>query len=122
MQLTVDEIVRASDLPLSIIIIGVGDADFDAMDQLDADVSPLFSKTDNKYASRDIVQFVPFRSCARDPVKLAREVLAEVPKQMTQYFAKHKIKPMPKKMDDRAALVIRNQMRNKMAQMMGVNN
>jgi hypothetical protein len=65
---------------------------------------------------------VPFRSCAKDPVKLAREVLAEVPKQLTSYFGKKKIKPMPKKFDDRAALIIRNKMQNKVASMMGVNN
>jgi hypothetical protein len=29
MQKTIDEIVRGSDLPLSIIIVGVGEADFD---------------------------------------------------------------------------------------------
>ena len=92
------------------------------MNQLDADVTPLYSKALNKYCQRDIVQFVPFRSCSKDPVKLAREVLAEVPKQMTQYFGQKKIRPMPKKMDDKAALVIRNKMRNQVAQMMGVNN
>ncbi len=31
MEATIDEIVRASALPLSIIIVGVGDADFSAM-------------------------------------------------------------------------------------------
>ena len=39
MQKTIDEVVKASGLPLSIIIVGVSDADFDAMDQLDGDVS-----------------------------------------------------------------------------------
>ena len=100
--------MKGSDLPLSIIIVGVGDAEFDGMEQLDGDIEPLFSKTLNKYRSRDIVQFVPFRNCARDPVRLAKEVLAEVPRQLTEYFQKKKIKPLPKKMGDRAALVIRN--------------
>jgi hypothetical protein len=44
MEQTIDEIVRGSSLPLSIIIVGVGDAEFDAMDILDADDEPLFSK------------------------------------------------------------------------------
>lgn len=34
-------IVRGSELPLSIIIVGVGNADFKAMEVLDADVVPL---------------------------------------------------------------------------------
>ena len=40
---TIDQIVRGSSLPLSIIIVGVGDADFTSMDRLDADDEPLFS-------------------------------------------------------------------------------
>ena len=55
-------------------------------------------------------------------MSLAKEVLAEVPGQLTSYFAHKKIKPLPKKMGDRAALVIRNQMKHKMASMMGVSN
>lgn len=37
MQQTIDEVVRGSQLPLSIIIVGVGQADFDSMEKLDAD-------------------------------------------------------------------------------------
>ena len=55
MQKTVDQIVRGSGLPLSIIIVGVGQAEFDNMETLDGDVNPLFSTKLNKYASRDIV-------------------------------------------------------------------
>lgn len=38
---TINEIVKASVLPLSIIIVGVGTADFGNMDVLDADDEPL---------------------------------------------------------------------------------
>ena len=34
---TIGSIVRASRLPMSIIIVGVGNADFSAMDKLDCD-------------------------------------------------------------------------------------
>lgn len=37
MRETIDLIVAASELPLSIIIIGIGDADFKNMEILDAD-------------------------------------------------------------------------------------
>ena len=37
MRETIDQIVEASKMPLSIIIIGIGDANFDNMDVLDAD-------------------------------------------------------------------------------------
>lgn len=61
LEKTIDEVVKGSTLPLSIIIVGIGNADFDQMEQLDADDAPLFSRIINKYAARDIVQFVPFR-------------------------------------------------------------
>ena len=83
---TVDEIVKASDLPVSIIIIGVGDADFDQMSDLDGDTEPLFSKRLNKFVSRDLVQFVPFRDVKHNPEMLAKKVLEEVPNQMNQYL------------------------------------
>ena len=56
---TVRSIISASYLPMSIIIVGVGEADFDAMDALDSDDKLLSSG--NSRAQRDIVQFVPFR-------------------------------------------------------------
>ena len=43
LQKTIDQIVYGSELPLSIIIVGVGAADFSAMDELDADEKPLYS-------------------------------------------------------------------------------
>lgn len=66
MDKTIDEIVRGSSLPLSIIIVGVGDADFSSMDILDADDEPLYSKKYKKYMASDIVQFVPFKEFKHD--------------------------------------------------------
>lgn len=61
MDLTRTAIVEASRLPMSIIIVGVGGADFDAMEFLDSD-DKLLRAPNGDVASRDIVQFVPFRS------------------------------------------------------------
>ena len=44
MQETIKQVVIGSDLPLSIIIIGVGEADFQLMEELDGDVVPLYSE------------------------------------------------------------------------------
>ena len=137
--------MQASVLPMSIIIIGIGDADFGgkflssslvsvkflfwqtltsalwaqnllptpivahiptlvlaAMEQLDADDMRLFAA--GQYAERDIVQFVPFRdfiggrygqNLQLGQAHLAKEVLAEVPDQITGYMKKHGIKPLP---------------------------
>jgi len=55
MQATIDEIVRGSGLPLSIIIVGVGQEDFESMNILDADDEPLYSRKYKKKMDRDIV-------------------------------------------------------------------
>ena len=49
LQKTIDQIVRGSELPLSVIIVGVGNADFTNMDKLDADVEPLYSDKYRKF-------------------------------------------------------------------------
>ncbi|GFR91640.1 copine-3 [Elysia marginata] len=86
-------IVAASKLPMSLIIVGVGGADFTDMNELDGDTGVLKSPHGHS-ASRDIVQFVPFREFKRStPAELARHVLAEVPKQVTEYYKMRGLKP-----------------------------
>uniref|UniRef100_A0A8C6WIE6 Copine-3 n=1 Tax=Neogobius melanostomus TaxID=47308 RepID=A0A8C6WIE6_9GOBI len=93
MDETRDAIVQASKLPMSIIIIGVGNADFAAMEFLDGDASVLRSSTGEE-AVRDIVQFVPFRDFRNAPKEtLAKSVLAELPQQVTQYFKQRNVPP-----------------------------
>uniref|UniRef100_A0A3B3UY91 Copine-3 n=1 Tax=Poecilia latipinna TaxID=48699 RepID=A0A3B3UY91_9TELE len=90
---TRDAIVRASRLPLSIIIVGVGPADFKAMELLDGDDGVLRS-TVGEAVSRDIVQFVPFRNFKDAPTAaLAQAVLAEVPNQLVSYFKMRGLEP-----------------------------
>ena len=93
MQRSIDEIVRGSENPLSIIIVGVGGADFSSMDILDADDEPLYSQRYRRQMSADIVQFVPFRDFAQNPMMLAKETLEEVPGQMLNYFKRRGIVP-----------------------------
>lgn len=93
MQKTIDEIVRGSSLPLSIIIVGVGDADFSSMDVLDADDDPLYSRKYKKYMASDIVQFVPYSEFKNDPRQLAKETLEEVPGQFLSFMERNKIVP-----------------------------
>ena len=79
MNKTIDEIVRGSDYPMAIIIVGVGDADFDSMETLDGDDEALYSQAYRKYMAADIVQFVPFNDYKSNPHMLAKETLMEVP-------------------------------------------
>ncbi|XP_019405582.1 PREDICTED: copine-3 isoform X2 [Crocodylus porosus] len=86
-------IVNASKLPMSIIIVGVGGADFSAMEFLDGDNGSLRSPS-GEPAIRDIVQFVPFRKFQNAPKEaLAQCVLAEVPQQVVNYFNTYKLQP-----------------------------
>nr|XP_054369910.1 copine-6 [Mirounga angustirostris] len=86
-------IVRASRLPMSIIIVGVGNADFSDMRLLDGDDGPLRCPR-GVPAARDIVQFVPFRDFKdAAPSALAKCVLAEVPRQVVEYYASQGISP-----------------------------
>ena len=78
-------LVRCSRLPMSVIIIGVGNEDFSQMNVLDADVQPLRDFQGNTSA-RDIVQFVPFRDYAANPPSLAEAVLRELPKQVDEFY------------------------------------
>ncbi|XP_007228266.1 copine-8 [Astyanax mexicanus] len=98
MAQTKESIVNASCLPMSIIIVGVGSAEFDEMIELDGDEVRISSR--GRFAERDIVQFVPFRDYI-DPrgnhilsmARLAKDVLAEIPDQFLHYMRTRGIKP-----------------------------
>jgi len=81
-------IVAASHLPMSIIIVGVGNADFTNMQILDGD-GEILKDSRGQRAERDIVQFVPLNTFQGNQQALAREVLAEIPAQVTAYMSKH---------------------------------
>jgi len=53
MQPTINNLIKAANLPLSVIIVGVGKADFTNMEILDGD-DGLFN-ADGKKAERDLV-------------------------------------------------------------------
>ncbi|KAG4070827.1 hypothetical protein HA402_011053 [Bradysia odoriphaga] len=100
MHPTIRAIINASKLPISIIIVGVGNADFGAMDELDADEKRL--NLDGQFADRDIVQFVPLNrflvetgSFVKSQADLAKAVLAEIPDQMVGYMKSKGFKPHP---------------------------
>ena len=82
---TSDLIVECSLYPLSIIIIGIGNTQFNMMIKLDGDEEPL-RNSKGELTKRDIVQFVPFNKFHGDSSKLAEEVLQEIPKQIEEYF------------------------------------
>ena len=59
MPRTKELLVELSNMPCSIIIVGVGNADFGAMEELDGD-GGLLTDGHGRKVSRDLVQFVVF--------------------------------------------------------------
>ena len=90
---TIEELVESSFLPLSVIIIGIGRANFSSMVLLDADQNPLINSKGVK-AARDLVQFVPFLKYESKPELLANEVLAEIPRQIVEYYELNDLDPI----------------------------
>eukprot|EP01132_Coremiostelium_polycephalum_P005692 gene5692-7083_t len=95
MESTIEAIIKASHLPLSIVIVGVGSSQFDNMVELDGDGGLL---TNGKIrAERDIVQFVPTKNYLThgDFTALAAETLREIPSQFLSFMKKYNISPNP---------------------------
>ncbi|MCL7023051.1 hypothetical protein MKW94_008339, partial [Papaver nudicaule] len=87
LQETIDSLVRASDLPLSILIIGVGGADFKDMEILDADNDNRLQSNTGQLATRDIVQF-------GNQLSVVQSLLEEPPGQFLTHMRSRDIKPL----------------------------
>ncbi|KAH0466499.1 hypothetical protein IEQ34_003737 [Dendrobium chrysotoxum] len=94
LQETKDALVKASDLPLSILIVGVGGADFKEMEILDADKGERLVSTTGQVATRDIVQFVPMRDVQSGELSVVHSLLAELPGQFMAFMQSRDIKPL----------------------------
>ena len=57
-------VVDLSYMPCSIIIVGIGTANFDAMEELDSD-GGLLHDNRGRSCQRDIIQFVMFNECMK---------------------------------------------------------
>ncbi|KAF3536659.1 hypothetical protein F2Q69_00025243 [Brassica cretica] len=95
LQETKDALVSASDLPLSILIVGVGGADFKEMEILDADRGDRLESSTGRLASRDIVQFVALRDVQHGEISVVQALLAELPSQFLTYMRIRNMKPGP---------------------------
>ncbi|XP_042500146.1 protein BONZAI 1-like [Macadamia integrifolia] len=93
LQETKDALVKASDLPMSVLIVGVGGADFKEMEVLDADKYERLESSTGRVASRDIVQFVPFRDVQSGETSIVQSLLAELPTQFLTYMRTRDILP-----------------------------
>lgn len=73
-------------LPISVIIVGIGNEDFTFMDQLDAD-KVVLSDDSGRVAARDICQFVKFSDMHEmAKVEVSENLLLEVPHHFVDYM------------------------------------
>eukprot|EP00158_Paraphelidium_tribonemae_P007342 Partr_v1_DN28205_c0_g1_i4_m75875 putative copine family len=101
MQNTKDAIVKASRLPMSILIVGVGGADFSNMEELDGDDEPLLKSSSGAHAVRDMVNFTPLQDFIGKPRLGAfeSELLSEIQLNVVQYY--HNIDVQPADLEDK---------------------
>eukprot|EP00978_Attheya_sp_CCMP212_P015660 scaffold40347_cov55-Attheya_sp.AAC.1 len=85
---TAASLSKINDSPMSVVIVGVGNADFGAMQFLD-DVNAAAN------GKRDIAQFVAFNQHAHDSQSLTRATLEEIPHQLETYFQSKGIAARP---------------------------
>lgn len=77
---------QVSGAPLSVVIVGVGNANFSSMQFLDDAAG---------HGKRDIAQFVQFNKHSNSSVELTSETLREIPDQLVQCFQRSSIAPLP---------------------------
>ncbi|KAL9233271.1 hypothetical protein vseg_008292 [Gypsophila vaccaria] len=94
LQEAIDALVNASDHPLSVLIVGVGNADFTEMEILDADTGPPLKSSTGKLATRDIVHFVPMREVDAGAISSIQALLEELPEQFLAYMRSKNLKPL----------------------------
>ena len=83
--------MAASGLPISIIIIGIGDDEFELMVELDGD-EVVLKNHKGEPTQRDIVQFVKYNDFKQAGINiLSEEVLQEVPEQVISYLVAKQI-------------------------------
>ena len=85
-EATKQVLASVADAPLSIVIVGVGNADFSAMQFLD-------DFETRSGVNRDIVQFVELRRHEHNKTSLTRATLEEIPDQLVQFFYTRGIMP-----------------------------
>ncbi|EGR30297.1 hypothetical protein IMG5_135630 [Ichthyophthirius multifiliis] len=93
MEETIELLGQATNLPLSIIVVGIGNDTFEEMKALDGDLRMKSQNVQRKH--RDLVQFLAYNDVKGGEQELTRLLLAEVPNQFLQYQFNNDRYPKP---------------------------
>lgn len=83
---TVETLREIKNAPLSVVIVGVGSADFSDLEYLDNAM---------KEEGRDMVNFVQYEKYRDNTLALTHATLKEIPEQLVGYFQSNGIDPLP---------------------------
>eukprot|EP00930_Biecheleria_cincta_P034173 TRINITY_DN23632_c0_g1_i1.p1 TRINITY_DN23632_c0_g1~~TRINITY_DN23632_c0_g1_i1.p1 ORF type:complete len:1172 (+),score=217.27 TRINITY_DN23632_c0_g1_i1:111-3626(+) len=96
----IHEMKQCQDLPLSIVIIGIGNKDFTFLRELVRDIDLILPQEDKKKNAeqgstlkRRLVHFVAFNDYREAPEKLAAATLSGLPQEVVGYFSSQGVKP-----------------------------
>jgi hypothetical protein len=96
LQETIDLICTAAeDAPLSVIMIGVGNRDFSAVEKLLGDETERLRDSRGIPIAREIVNFVSFKQHAGNATEVIAEALKDIPEQFVTFFVNNGTKPLP---------------------------
>ena len=82
-QKTAEALKAVCEFPLSVLIVGIGDANFNDMKFLDDDIG----------AKHDICDFVQF-NLHKDADSLTKDTLEEIPRHLADYFIRNGMSPL----------------------------
>jgi len=94
---TIDLLCRAAeDAPISLVIIGVGNRDFSAIEKLCRnDYKSTLRDARGIPIARDIITFVSFKMYGGSTNEVIAQALKVIPEQVVTYFTTNGIKPLP---------------------------
>lgn len=93
MQDTIDLLVKAASLPFSLIVIGIGDSDFEEMEDLNQP-KDKFVSSNGQNGCRINARFFKFNDFIdMDDDLMVKEVLEKIPSQICEYYSLSKTKP-----------------------------
>lgn len=96
---TLASLQAASTAPLSVVVVGIGQADFSAMKFLD----------DHNSGNPDITQFVEFNAHRHSAASLTQATLHEIPHQLVSYFTRNGIMPQAQQQVAEEEIVVETQ-------------
>lgn len=88
---TMEHLLIGSKLPLSVIIVGIGNEDFERMEMMDS--SPL--EYQGNISKRDHVHYISFKDYKfqEDESLFGKDALTDLPRQILQYYETYNINP-----------------------------